>query len=147
MRDVLLAWVHFLCVFALVSTLVAELLLYRRTMDAARVSLLRGVDAAFGITAALVIVSGLLRVFLGIKGAAYYAHDGVFWTKMALFVAVGLLSIPPTLHYLRLGRTIGGAPAVTVEDGLYRRTWAILVAEAGILAFIPLCATMLAHGY
>jgi putative membrane protein len=143
MRDVLLAWVHFLCIFALVSALVAELLLYRRTMDAARVSLLRGIDAGFGISAALVIASGLLRVFFGIKGAAFYAHDPVFWTKMALFAAVGLLSIPPTLHYLRLGRD----GDVTVPDGAFRRTWAFLVAEVGLLAFIPLFATLLAHGY
>jgi putative membrane protein len=143
--DALLAWLHFLCIFALVSTLISELVLYRREMDAARFALLRRMDMLFGIAAGLVIVSGILRVTLGLKGAGFYLHNPFFWTKMALFLTVGLLSILPTMHYLRLQG--GGSGAVAVPDAAYRRTWALLILEVGLLACIPLLATLLAHGY
>jgi putative membrane protein len=141
--DALLAWVHFLCIFALVSTLISELVLYRREMDAARVTLLRSLDRLFGIAAGLVIVSGVLRVTLGLKGAVFYLHNPFFWTKMGLFLAVGLLSIPPTIHYLRLASD----GTVIVPEAAYRRTWVFLGLEVALLAFSPLMATLLAHGY
>jgi putative membrane protein len=140
--DALLAWLHFLCIFTLVGTLISELVLYRRVMDVARIALLRRIDMLFGIAAGLVIVSGILRVTLGLKGAAFYLHNPFFWTKMGLFLALGLLSIAPTIHYLRLP----GSGAV-VPEGAYRRTWAVLVLEVGLLGCIPLLATLLAHGY
>jgi putative membrane protein len=141
--DALLAWLHFLCIFTLVGTLISELVLYRREMDGARIALLRRIDILFGIAAGLVIVSGILRVTLGLKGAAFYLHNPFFWTKMGLFLALGLLSIAPTIHYLRLG----DSGTVIVPEAAYRRTWAVLVLEVGLLGCIPLLATLLAHGY
>ncbi len=141
--DALLAWLHFLCIFTLVGTLISELVLYRREMDAARIALLRRIDILFGVAAGLVIVSGVLRVTLGLKGAAFYLHNPFFWTKMGLFLALGLLSIAPTIHYLRLP----SSGTLVVPEGAYRRTWAVLVLEVGVLGCIPLLATLLAHGY
>jgi len=145
--DTLLAWLHFVCIFALVGTLFTEVVLYRRRMDAVRLAQLQRVDLYFGITAGLVIVSGILRVTFGLKGAAFYLHNPVFWTKMGFFLAIGLLSIAPTIHYLRLKNRADASGAVIVEDGDYRRTWAALGAEVGLLACIPFFASLLAHGY
>ncbi|HTU70151.1 MAG TPA: DUF2214 family protein [Candidatus Baltobacteraceae bacterium] len=145
--DVVLAWLHFLCIFFLVSTLVAELVLYRQRMDRFRLEQLRRVDTLFGISAVLVIISGILRVTLGLKGAAFYMHNPFFWTKMALFLAVGLLSIPPTVHYLRLKPASDGAGSVEIPPRAFRATWTFLSCEIVLLALIPFFATMLAHGY
>ncbi|HTX56521.1 MAG TPA: DUF2214 family protein [Candidatus Acidoferrales bacterium] len=144
LRDVVLAWFHFVCIFTLVGTLVCEVVLYRQEMDASRLALLRRVDIGFGISAGLVIVSGVLRVIFGLKGAAFYLDNPIFWTKMGLFLAIGLLSIPPTVHYLRIGGTGG---TVVIPDQAYRRTWTLLLVEVGLLACIPFFATLLAHGY
>lgn len=144
--DALLAWLHFLCIFTLVGALAAELVLYRREMSLMRVTQLQRLDKAYGIAAGLVIVSGVLRVTLGLKGAAFYMHSPIFWTKMGFFVAIALLSIPPTLHYGRLKRSASGE-SVTVPDQPYRRMWALLVLECALLACIPFFATLLTHGY
>ena len=80
---------------------------------------LRRVDAWYGISAALVVVSGVLRVTLGLKGAAFYLHNPIFWTKMGFFVAIALLSIPPTIHYLRLGARADASGLVAVDPGGY----------------------------
>jgi putative membrane protein len=42
-------------------------------------------DNAWGIAAALWIVSGLGRVFFGGKETGFYWRNGFFWTKLALF--------------------------------------------------------------
>jgi putative membrane protein len=145
--DALLAWLHFLCIFTLVGALVAELVLYRRQMDVARLTQLQRIDALYGISAGLVVVSGVLRVTLGIKGASFYLHSPIFWTKMGFFLAVALLSIPPTLHYVRLKASADSTGAVTVPEGSYRNMWALLAAETVLLACIPFFATLLTHGY
>jgi putative membrane protein len=145
--DALLAWLHFLCIFTLVGALVAELVLYRREMRLARLTQLLRIDNLYGIAAGLVIISGVLRVTLGIKGASFYLHNPIFWTKMGFFVVVALLSIPPTIHYLRLKRNVDAAGTVTVADGPYRNMWALLTVETVLLACIPFFATLLTHGY
>jgi putative membrane protein len=147
LRDSLLAWAHFLTIFALVGVLVAELVLYRSRMDLARLGQLARIDSAYGIIAGLVIVTGLGRVFLGIKGPAFYAHSPIFWTKMALFVTIALLSIPPTIHYLRLKGTASPDGVVAIPNAAYGRMRALLMAEAVLLGCIPLLATLLTHGY
>jgi len=67
--DALLAYAHFIAIFALASTFAAELLLFRRTMAAEIFNRLRLTDRWYGIIAGLVIVTGLLRVNFGLKGA------------------------------------------------------------------------------
>jgi putative membrane protein len=145
--DALLAWLHFLCIFALVGALLAELAFYRRRMDLARITQLTRIDLLYGISAGLVVLSGIVRVNFGLKGAGFYLHNPIFWTKMGLFVTLGLLSIPPTIHYLRIRGRADASGVVTVDEGGYRRTWAVLGVEVGLLACIPLLATLLANGY
>lgn len=106
----------------LVGALLAELAFYRR-MDLARITQLTRIDMLYGISAGIVVLSGILRVSFGLKGAGFYLHNPIFWTKMALFLTLGLLSIPPTIHYLRIrGR-------------------------GGVAYLYPLFATLLAHNY
>ena len=84
---------------------------------------------------------------LGLKGASLYLHSPIFWTKMGFFAAVALLSIPPTIHYLRLKGSADPAGAVTVPERSYRNMWALLATETVLLACIPFFATLLTHGY
>ena len=145
-REALLAWLHFLCIFALVGALVSEVVLYRRRMDLSRLATLRRVDAWYGISAGLVIVSGILRVSFGAKGAAFYLHNPIFWTKMGFFLMLGLLSIPPTMHFIRLAGRVDASGAVTVDDPGYRRMWTLLGVEIALLVCIPFFAALLAQG-
>ncbi len=145
--DALLAWLHFLCIFTLVGALVAELVLYRRQMSLARVLQLQRIDNLYGISAGLVVVSGVLRVTLGLRGASFYLHNPIFWTKMGFFLAVALLSIPPTIHYLQLRRAANPDGTVVVPERSYRNMWALLVGEVALLAWIPFFATLMTHGY
>ena len=145
-RDALLAYAHFVCIFTLASLLAGELVLLRKTLPADLFRRLQGIDRWYGIVAGLVILSGLARLFLGVKGAAFYAHNPVFWTKMALFVAVALLSIPPTLAYLRWNARRSADGSVVLGDGEFTRLRRFLWLQVGLFALIPLCAVFMARG-
>ena len=95
---------------------------------------LQRIDLFFGIAAVVVIVTGIARVVFGLKGADFYLHNPIFWTKMGLFLLVGLLSIAPTVHYLRWNAALPPAPIQSgtnrvptgVSDRcLLRRSWCL----------------------
>lgn len=146
--DALLAWTHFVLVFGLCGCLLAEALFYRAELGREVLARLRSVDLAYGILAGVVVLSGIASVLYSPKGAAFYLHNPIFWTKMGLFGLVALLSIPPTLHFLALGRT-AAAPDGTVR--VARRTYAAmrayLIAELALLLLIPCCAAFMARGF
>src|SRR5258705_7255130 len=65
-------------------------------------------DTVWGIAAGLWIATGLLRAFGGLeKGSQFYLQSPLFWTKMALFVAVIVLEIRPMITFIRWRRTLG----------------------------------------
>lgn len=133
-------------IFALASVLIGELLILRKTLPADVFARLRGVDRWYGIVAGLVIVTGVLRLTLGLKGAAFYTHNPVFWTKMALFVAVGLISIIPTVAYIRWHRRAATDGSIVLEDAEYARIRNLVLLQIVLLLFIPLCAAFMARG-
>jgi putative membrane protein len=143
--EALAAYAHFLSIFTLVALLVVEAALYRPRLPGPTLLLLRRVDLFYGVAAGAVIVTGLLRVFFFAKGAAFYAANPVFWVKMALFLAVGLLSVPPTIHYMRSAKRLSGDMLV-VPDADYRRIRWYLRAQLLLVCFIPLAATLMARG-
>ena len=51
MLDAILAWIHFMLIFALSGTLFAEFFFYQRSLTTTTLQRLQRVDAAFGILA------------------------------------------------------------------------------------------------
>lgn len=145
-RDALLHFAHFLCIFLLASLLAGEAILLRKSLSRERVAQIQSVDRWYGISAGLVIATGLLLVFFGLKGAAYYAHNAIFWVKMALFLCIALISIVPTVEYVRWNKNPAADGSILLEDGEYRRLRTLLWAQIGILVLLPLCAALMANG-
>ncbi|HZP94238.1 MAG TPA: DUF2214 family protein [Burkholderiales bacterium] len=140
--EVLFAYLHFLSVIALGAMLVAELLLLSAA-DALAARRLAWIDLGYLAAAIAALGSGVMRVGWYGKGAAFYLHNPVFWIKLALFVAIGLISITPTRYFLRWRREApeGGAPAA--ETAYVRRFVAV---EIVLAAFLPLAAVLMARG-
>jgi putative membrane protein len=145
-RDALLHFAHFICIFLLASLLAGEAILLRKSLPRDRVTQLQLVDRWYGIFAGLVIVTGLLLVFFGEKGAPYYAHNAIFWTKMVIFVIIALISIIPTIAYLRWNQHLAADGSVTLDDDEYGRLRGILWLQIGLFALLPLCAALMANG-
>jgi putative membrane protein len=145
-RDALLHFAHFLCIFALASLLAGEAFLLKKSLSREGVAQLQGIDRYYGMVAGLVIVTGLLLVFFGEKGAAYYAHNAIFWVKMAIFVAIALISIAPTFAYLRWNQRLRADGSIVLDDGEYRRLRTLLWVQIGLFVLLPLCAALMANG-
>jgi putative membrane protein len=142
MLDLILAIAHHLLIFALFGALTAELLLAKPGMDAATVRRLGRIDGVYGLTAGLVIVVGFSRAVFAAKGWDYYLHNGFFWAKVATFAVIGLLSIQPTVFWLR-ARRAGGSPAAA--DIAKARKF--LHAQAGLFPLLLVFAAAMARGY
>ena len=95
------AFLHHLAAFTLVSAIAIEFVLIRQEMNVALARRLAITDAVLGISAGVLLVVGLLRVFYFEKGAAFYFSNPAFMAKLALFLVVALLSIYPTIKFLR----------------------------------------------
>jgi putative membrane protein len=147
MTDLILAIAHHLCVFTLAGLLIAEVALLRPGIAGERIKQIGAVDAAYGTVAGLVIVVGVLRVIFGDKGADYYIHNWAFWLKMAAFLIVGLLSVPPTLAILGWRRQLAANPGFTPDPLLVGRLRRFFTGEIVAFAFIPVFAAAMARGY
>ncbi|MFN8434405.1 MAG: DUF2214 family protein [Anaerolineales bacterium] len=102
----LMATLHHIAAFTMTACLVYEFIAFRRSLSAGEVRRIQQVDLWYGISAGVLLVAGLLRVFIFEKGASYYGANPLFWVKMALFVLVGILSIYPTIRYIRWGSVV-----------------------------------------
>jgi putative membrane protein len=147
MTDLILAIAHHLCVFTLAGLLIAEVALLRPGIAGERIKQIGAIDAAYGAMAGLVIVVGVLRVIFGDKGADYYIHNWAFWLKMAAFLIVGLLSVPPTLAILGWRRQLKANPGFVPDPLLVGRLRRFFTGEIIAFAFIPTFAAAMARGY
>ena len=143
----LVAFGHFLAFFALTAALVLTLVLIGESMSIDVARRIRRADRIAGMSAVLVLVFGALRVIFYEKGAAYYADNLFFQIKIVLFLLAALISIYPTLQYLRWGKPLqrDEAPVLSAEQvkWLKRAIHWELVLIGGIL----LCASLMAKGF
>jgi uncharacterized membrane protein len=65
--------------------------------------------------------------------------------KLALSVAVGLLSVPTTMHVTKRARRPQGSE-VMIDEPVFRRMHGFIVAEPAVFARFPLAATLMARG-
>lgn len=103
-------------------------------------------DLAYGISAGLLLVVGLLRVFLFEKGVNFDVQSPFFWVKMAAFTLVGLRSIDPTIRYVRWNKTLITNEAPEISEGEFKRTHLLLSLEVAGIVVILLAAPMMARG-
>ncbi len=144
--DATLAYLHFAAILLVASFLAAEAMLLRGDLGARDVATLVRSDIGYAASATLALATGLARVFLGAKGAAFYAGNPFFWVKLGLFLAIGLISIRPTLAFLGWRRASRGAAGFSVpaaEIGAARRH---VLVELHLLALLPLAAVLMARG-
>lgn len=143
MSDLLLAVLHHVAVFGLVATLAMEGAALRApSIDPARLAKL---DARFGGVAGVVLLIGAIRVLWGGKGWDFYAANPFFWAKIGLFGAIGLLSIGPTLLFIRWRKAAASdATFVPPADELRRARWWV---GLEVLLLVPLlaCAAAMAR--
>ncbi|MBB5745871.1 DUF2214 family protein [Brevundimonas variabilis] len=131
-----LAVIHHVLAFGLVIMLAMELA-YLRGSDIP-VRRLTGLDAGYGGVAVLVFLVGVARVVWGEKGWTFYQTNPFFWAKIATFSVIGLLSIAPTIAFIRWARAAKADPAFQPPAAEVRRIAGLVRIE--VLLLLPLAA-------
>jgi putative membrane protein len=142
----LFAFLHHVAAFVLFAALVVEFVLVRYALTVGSARKILMADRVYGISAGILLVVGLGRVFHFEKGATYYFHTGTFIAKLSLFVIIGLISIVPTLEFLSWRKSVraGAVPQVTPEK--MRSVRSIIHMQLAGIVLIILMAALMAKG-
>jgi len=140
------AYVHYLAMLAIAVILVVQRMLCVPGMAAKPLRLLARLDLLYLLAPVLILASGVARVVWFGKGAAFYLYNPVFYIKLALFAAIGLLSLPPTRQYLRWRRSLDAGAKQPAADYEVLRVQRYIIAQLLLFALIPLMASLMARG-
>ena len=102
-------------------------------------------DNFWGIAAAVLLVTGVMRAFGGFeKGTFYYLHQPLFHLKMASFILIILLEIAPMVALIKWRNAFkAGLPIDTHKALLYSKISHIQVA---LIVVILVAASGMARG-
>jgi putative membrane protein len=144
--DALLAYVHFIAVFGVGAHLALELAWLRVHLDSAAITRLARANWSYLSAVLAALATGGLRLGFGITSPGFYGANPMFYAKLVAFVAIGLLSIWPTLVFVRWVRQAqrGTAFAPGQQEIAGVRRW--VLAEMLLFALIPLLAALMARG-
>lgn len=139
--EILFRYVHFLGLVLTAGTLLAEMLLVRKKLNGFELRRLAMLDGAYGMSVTILVAGGFLQWFMGAKPSFFYTHNPVFLLKVGLVVLIGILSIYPTVWFIKNRKT----PEAQVVDvpGSVR---VLIRLEAALVLVIPLLAVLMARG-
>lgn len=146
MISAIMAFLHHLAAFTLTAAVIYEHTTFRKDLSLTDARRIQRMDIVYGISAAMVLIVGLLRVFYFEKGTPYYAQNWFFWTKMAGFAVAALLSIYPTVRFVSWNKFFkrNQAPEISEQDASRIKLFLRLEMLAVIL--ILFSAAMMARG-
>ena len=142
MTEILLRYLHFLAILTIAATVLAEYLLLKPVMTRREIGRLAKIDAVYGLAAVVLLGAGLTLWLGGVgKPSFFYTKNWIFHLKVGLFALVGILSIYPTVYFLKHRK---GDPdeKVTLPSRIVR----LLQLELLLLLIIPLLATLMSRG-
>jgi putative membrane protein len=142
----LFAFLHHVAAFTLVSAVVVEFALLREELTLTSARRLQITDIVLGLAAGILLIIGLSRVFFFEKGAEYYFHSNAFIAKFCIFIAIGLLSIIPTVEFLSWNKPLRLGQVPTISARKLRLITAVVHGELFSIGVILLCAAMMARG-
>jgi putative membrane protein len=141
------AYVHYLSFMLAFGALAVESQTFKKDISLEDAWRLVIADTIYGLSATTVLITGILRVLYFGKGQDYYLSSPIFYTKVGIFVIVGLLSLYPTFLFISWIKTLRDRQPPNLElSKVQILSWMIRGELIG-LVLIPLFATLLARGF
>ncbi|MBQ0131740.1 MAG: DUF2214 family protein [Comamonas sp.] len=144
--EAFLASLHLVAVLTLVVFLSSEAALCRiEWMNAAVVRRLAKLDMIYGITALVLLLTGIARIVWGAKGLTWYVSQPLFHLKVLLFVVAAVISLRPTFtirQWLKALNVAGTLPQP--ESVRFVRKW--IMVQAHMIPVIAVIAVYWARG-
>ena len=146
-KDLILAVLHHLLIFALAGVIAFEIGVAKEGLTDADIRRLGKVDLWYGILAGLILIVGFSRAVFAAKGWDYYSENHFFWAKIGAFAIVGILSIQPTVAYIRWRAALKDDPSFRPNARQIATVRRFLWAEVFFFALMPIFAAAMARGY
>jgi putative membrane protein len=141
MDEVLVRYMHFLGIIILSAALVSEHVLLSIDTSVKKFKRLAFIDAIFGLSAIVIVTAGSLLWFVVGKPSEFYSQNWIFHTKLTVFLLIAILSIYPTLFFIRNRNK-------SIEQVWVPKTLIMVIrAELSLLLLMPLLAALMAHGF
>ena len=139
-------YIHFLSILLVYAAVFAEFVMLSRSLSRQKISFLAKIDGVYGIASIFVVGAGMAMWFgfdagLGFKPSAWYMENPIFHLKYGLFVLVGILSIWPSIFFMRQRK---GDQEKDIQIPNHIR--AIVRIGLIILSLIPILAVLAAAG-
>ena len=140
MSYILFRYLHFIAIAVLAGAILIENMAISRNISGEDARNLAKVNTAYGLSAVLVFLFGLtLWLWVG-KPGEFYTGNTLFHLKLGIFALVALLSIYPTMFFIRHRNS--SAQSLSVPAPVI---W-ILRAEIVLLLILPVLAALIARG-
>lgn len=143
---IVFAFLHHLAFVAIFVAIAIEMILLRQPLTLESARRLQMYDGVYGAAAGAVLIIGALRVYFFEKGWYYYLSNHAFLTKMALFIAVGLLSAIPTIEFMRWRKATQAGQVPQVDEAKLKRLRKIVHWELVGLMLMLFFAAWMARG-
>ncbi|MCV9387552.1 DUF2214 family protein [Reichenbachiella ulvae] len=112
------AFIHFVAAFGIMIGLVYERVTLSQTLSIQDAKRIQKADLIYGLSALAVLIAGFIRIYFYEKGSEFYLASPFFYVKMGAFTVVGVLSIYPTVRFLKWNKQIknGEEPIITAQQ-------------------------------
>ena len=140
------AFIHFVAAFGVVTTVMYELITFQRNLSQQDAKRILKADRIYGLSALMVLLVGFTRVYAFEKGSAFYFSSPFFHLKLTAFIIVGLLSIYPTIRFVKWREFLKENNPPEMTDKEYSRIYWLLRAEVIGLLIVMFSASMMAKG-
>jgi putative membrane protein len=138
---IVVKYLHYLSIFILVASVFGEFLLVKKSMQRNEIAKLAKLDLIYGISSISVVALGFTLWFGVGKTAEFYSNNPIFWLKISLAILLGILSIYPTVYFIKNRK---GAQEQILETP--KLVFYSIYAEMAVLTIIPLLAVLMANG-
>lgn len=140
------AYLHYLGFMLAFGALVVENLTLKKALSLQEAWRIVTADAIYGLSATMILITGILRVLYFGKGSDYYLSSPVFYIKVGIFIVISSLSLYPTFSFVSWVKGLRDSKSPNLElPQVQRLSWLIRGELIGFI-LIPLFAAILARG-
>lgn len=141
MEEIIVRYLHFIGIIFLSSALVVEHLKFQPVLSKIEVKQLAFIDMIYGISAGLVLITGMLLWFAVGKPAEFYSQTWIFHLKFLIFIIIAALSLIPTIFLMKTRKHDA------LEYEVPKKIIIIIRIELFLLLILPLLAVLMANGF
>lgn len=145
--EALLAALHLLAILTLVVFLSSQAALCRSEwLNAAVVERLARLDGIALVASAALLLTGLARVYWGIKGVSWYVSQPLFHVKVTLFLVMLGLAWWPSVVFRQWRRDLRATGALPGAEAV-RQMRRVVMIESHLLPVVAVLAVFWARGW